>query len=114
MQKTLSLETLGELDSGAAGVVIDAAIRTAVADIDDRGEDGKPRKVVIELTLSKMDNGLLAAHVEADARLPKRRTNSTLGKVSVSRGQPSMVFSAYGGDPEQSTIDDYTEAKNAD
>jgi len=43
MQVPLCLDNIGELDSGSARLVIDAAIWAAVADLDDRGEDGKPR-----------------------------------------------------------------------
>lgn len=54
MQANLSLANLHELDNGAAGLVIDDAIRKAVADLDDRGDDGKPRLVNIVVSLQKI------------------------------------------------------------
>ncbi|HEY7328514.1 MAG TPA: hypothetical protein VH592_12775 [Gemmataceae bacterium] len=38
-QKPLSCDTLGDLDGGAARAIVDAALREALADLDDRGDD---------------------------------------------------------------------------
>ncbi len=108
MQKRLSLATLGELDGGAAGVIIDAAIREAVGDLDDRGEDEKPRKVTIEITLKRMDNGLIESHVEACAKVPRRRTATTVGRVAGNggKGMGLLFQSQVPDDPDQRTIDE--------
>jgi len=42
-QKPLTCETIGDLDGGAPRAIIDAAIREALQDLDDRGDDGQPR-----------------------------------------------------------------------
>lgn len=107
MQATLCLDTLGDLDGGAARAIIDAAIRDAVRDLDDRGEDEKPRFVEVRLSLSRMDNGLLACHVEAAAKTPRRRTASTVGQVARRGGDVGVLFQTYAPeDPHQRTIDE--------
>lgn len=109
MQQRLTLGTLGLLDGGAAELIIDEAIRAAAEDIDNRGEDGKPRAVNIVITLCRMDNGYVEAHVEAEAKVPKKRTASTLSKVRRSGGQTELVFQQFAPeDPDQRTIDEVT------
>lgn len=104
----LTLDTLGEVDQGAARLIVDREIARAIEDLDDRGEDGKPRKVVIQLTLEKQTNGLVEAHVEVQARIPPRRTAATVGLVQKQRGkaQSELVFQQWAPDnPEQNTLD---------
>ena len=53
---TGSLATLGDLNDGRAAEIINAAIREAVADLEDRGEqDGKPPRHRIQTELGKGD-----------------------------------------------------------
>lgn len=108
MQLPVTCSTLGELDEGSARLIIDAAIREAVRDVEDRGNDEKPRKVVITLTFKQMENGLVEAEVEAVARVPARRTASTIAAVKRKQGEaPSLVFQQYAADdPSQKTIDE--------
>lgn len=107
MQIPLCLDNLGELDSGAARAIIDAAIRQAVLDMDDRGTDGKPRSVNIVITLNRMDNGFIATHVEAEAKMPKRRTAGTVGVVKSQQGTTGLLFQSLAPeDPTQRTIDE--------
>lgn len=50
----LSCDTLGELNHGLARGVIDSALRTALADLSERGgEDSKVRKIVSQSSLRK-------------------------------------------------------------
>ncbi len=110
MQVPLTLDTIGELDSGAARVIIDAAIRAAIVDLDDRGEDQKPRKVVITLDLKALDNGMITASVDAQVKVPARRTASTLGNVRTRDAMPQMMFQTLApDDPSQRTIDEVEE-----
>lgn len=107
---TINHQTIGELDEGRAGAIIDAALRDAVADLEDRGaEDGKARKVtiVIELKLGERD-GTVDTHVECGTTIPKRRTASHLGKIKQgSDGRPKIVVQQYAPDnPEQRTLDE--------
>jgi hypothetical protein len=41
----LDFDSIGELDEGAARAVINNAFNTEINDLDDRGDDGKPREV---------------------------------------------------------------------
>ena len=106
MQQTISCDTLGGLSDGQARAIIDAAIGTVVADIDARGDDEKPRQVVITLTLSRRDNGQVAADVQADARMPKRRTTVTVAAIRRQAGRAGLIYQDMATDnPNQTTID---------
>lgn len=110
----LSCANIGDLDEGAAGLVINAAINEAVSDLEDRGSDGKPRKVVVtlELVLPDEGQGSPIVHVEACAKIPARRTRRTSGKLLVAGKQPVFSFSELDrDDPTQTTIDQYTDRK---
>lgn len=105
MQKPLSLATLGDLDSGTAAVIIDCALAEAIRDVEDRGADGKARKVTIEVTLMRRSDGLIETDVGAQAKLPPRRTNSTVGKPVVRGHKTELLFQQWAPDqPDQSTI----------
>jgi len=108
MQKALSLASLGDLDNGRARAIIDAAIREALCDLDDRGDDEKPRFVNIRLTLKQMESGLVESRVEAESRCPKRRTASTIAKVKRDgKMQSRLVFQDGSPDnPDQRTLDE--------
>ncbi len=108
MQQNLCLATLGNLDGGAAELIIDAALKAAVADLDDRGADELPRKVQIEVELKQLDNKFIEAHVVAFARVPKRRTASTIGRLMRDQKQQSRLsFQSEAPDnPDQRTIDE--------
>lgn len=104
----ISCDTIGMLDGGAARAIIDAAIRDAVADLEDRGhEDERPRKVEILLTLELLDNGQVGARVEAAAKVPRRRIASTIGEIRRDGQNMRVMFSQYApDDPTQTTIDE--------
>lgn len=112
MQTPLTLASLGELDCGTARAVIDKAIADAMADLDDRGEDGKPRQVNIMLVLARLDAGkssMVGAHIEAEAKLPKRRTASTIGLLRTNANQTQMIFNDLSPtDPHQRTVDEFS------
>lgn len=108
MQQTLSLATIGDLDNGTARAIIDKAIAEAVADLDDRGDDNKPRKVKIEIELKRMDNGQVDSAVQASAVLPARRTASTFAKIRQTAGKAKLLFQDMDReDPNQTTIDEH-------
>lgn len=109
MFRPITASSIHTVDNGAAGAIIDAAIREAVRDLDDRGaEDGKPRKVSIVLELLRGEQGLVVAHVEAAAVLPKRRTGGHLAKVRLGKSNEPELFiqDADPTDPSQATFDD--------
>lgn len=106
--QTITLETLADLDNGTAGAVVNAAIRAALQDLDDRAEqDRKPRKVSITLTLNKLNSGVLAAHVEATAKVPAYKTKGTLANIKVDeRGRVSAEFEPLSpSNPNQKVIE---------
>lgn len=111
MQKSLSLQTLGDLDGGAAGLIIDAAIREVLADLDDRGDDEQARRVSINLSLKKHESGLVEAHVEASAHVPKRRTAGTMSRLSRDARQQSRLTFQDGApdNPDQRTLDEVSQ-----
>lgn len=108
MFQEINHATIGKLDNGDAAEIIDAAIKEAVKDFDDRsGEDGKPRKVVIELTFERRDNGEAEVSVEAHAKIPKRRTASTVCRLRFDKenGSKLQFNDLATDDPNQTTID---------
>jgi len=107
MQRNLSLETLGELDNGAAKVIINAALQRAMQDLDDRGDDGKAREVTLKITMQKIDGGLVSTKVEAAAKMPSYLTNGTVCRPKVINGQSRLLFQQLApDDPDQRTIDE--------
>lgn len=106
----ITLKTLGDLDGGYASGIIDARLAAAVADLDDRGTDGKERTVVIKVVLTRMDNGQVLMRLEADFKPPAMRTAATFGRIKrdQSTGKTVLVFSQGAPDnPEQPTLDQY-------
>lgn len=109
-KQTLTIDNLGDLDGGAARQVINAALASAVYDLDDRGgEDEKPRKVVITISLDKLDNGAITAQVEAIAKVPNYKTGTTICNLAVGpRNQRTLEFRGDSpNNPDQTTIDDH-------
>ncbi len=110
-QVQLSCDTIGDQDNGIARHLIDSEITKAVNDLDDRGEeDGKPRKVVIEIEMVSA-NGLVISTVSAQAKLPARRTRNTAGEMRMAgKGTHAIVFQQNNGDrADQPTFDDVGE-----
>jgi hypothetical protein len=104
----LSCDTLGDQDSGIARMLIDAAINEAVKDLMDRAhEDGKPRNVCIQLDLVLHD-GLVISNVQAAAKIPPRRSKSTLMKPRMTRkDHTDLFFQPHNGEnPDQPTFND--------
>jgi hypothetical protein len=95
-QEALTLETLGDLAGGQARAVVNAALRAAVRDLEDRGGDEKPRKVTIEVVIEKVsrDGSGVLAKVKAKTGVPPYETDPTFGDLQTGeRGQPEMAFS---------------------
>lgn len=105
MLKTLSCETIHELDNGIAGHLINAALKTAIADLEDRGEqDEKPRKVTIEIAMQKL-KGITIIATTADAKIPPFRSNSTIAEGRRKDGTDSLLFQNQNAKrPDQGTF----------
>lgn len=92
-QATLTLDTLGQLAAGQAEGIINAALRAAMRDVEDRGADKKARKVTIEIVLTKLSEDAVSATVRAKPTLPPYVTDTTVGELQPGeRGQPEMAF----------------------
>ena len=107
-QLTLTLDHLGELANGQAGVVIDAALAAAIRDTEDRGEDEKPRKVTIVVSLTKISEDNIAIEVEAKTTVPPYITDKTIGAISYAKSAkgPGVLFQGMAADrPDQNTLD---------
>ncbi|HEY1190997.1 MAG TPA: hypothetical protein VGE74_25415 [Gemmata sp.] len=104
-QESLSLATLGELSAGQSEAIINAALRQAIRDTEDRGADKKSRKVMIEIDLKKIGESV-AATVKAKVTMPPYQTETTIGDIKLNeRGQPEMVFApASPHNPKQQTL----------
>lgn len=115
MFKPITIDTLGDLHHGAARLAINAEIARAVADIDDRGDDGKERKVTVELSLQKMDDALTVALIRCQAKLPPRQTAATVAKIQYKNGEAQLAFQDMAPeDPSQRTIDERLEGPNGE
>lgn len=102
-QSELTLATLGQLAGGQAEATVNAALRAALRDTEDRGGDKKPRKVTIEIVLEKLSEDALSATVRAKTTVPPYQTEPTIGSiVAGDRGAPAMAFAPNSpGNPNQ-------------
>ena len=82
----LTLDSLGDLSSGQAGVAINAALAAAIRDTEDRGSDKKARKVVIEIELKKLGDENVTATVRAKTTIPPYQTEQTVGNLRPNGG----------------------------
>lgn len=112
-QKDLTVETIGELDDGAAGLMVNAAIRAALRDLEDRGKDGQKRCVEIKLTFELRPNGQVETCVEAGPKIPRYRTAETVTDLRMDgKGEYKLIFQQHApDDPRQRTLDEATEPK---
>ncbi len=93
MKQSLTLDTLGQLAAGQAETIINAALRTALRDTEDRGADKKPRKVTIEVVLEKLGEDNISSTVKAKVTTPPYQTEPTIGELTPgARGNPEMMF----------------------
>ena len=98
--------TIHQLRNGAAERIINAEIQSAVKDLFDRGgEDGKPRKVKMELELF-LHEGVVLANVSAQFTPLPRRTKSTVAKMQCDdKGKLSCLFMPDNAEnPDQRTF----------
>lgn len=103
---SLSVDNLADLSGGAAGAVINAALRAALRDTEDRGADKKARKVTIELEMKKIGESV-AVTVKAKTGLPPYLTDTTIGSLEMDGKQPVMRFNPDSpGNPDQQTLPD--------
>jgi hypothetical protein len=105
-QVDLALDTLGHLAGGTAGFVVDAALRNALRDTEDRGMDKKARTVTITVSMNKIGKDKISIGLKAKTALPPYVTDDTIGDLGVDeRGKPECSFSQVSGEnPDQDAI----------
>jgi hypothetical protein len=109
MLRTLTIDSLGDLDNGRARGVVNDALEMIVDDMDMRGvEDGKPRKVTIEVTMTS-DRGKISIDVQAKPTMPPYRTGDTHAKVRLrtvaNKQVKELMFEDIAvDDPDQQTF----------
>lgn len=100
MSTTLSLETIGQIDDGAAETLIEQELQRVVADADANGSDCKKRKVVIQVTLQVDKNGVMKTSLQCQAKLPARETREVGSSTRKDRGIAKLLFEEFGEDEE--------------
>lgn len=111
----LSLENLGELDGGRAAGIINAALKQAVSDLDDRGDDFKAREVTITVRMEKSEkSGHVFATVKAKTKMPEYATGGTLAEFKqLPRGEGvALLFQPLSPhDPDQEPLPEMEEPR---
>lgn len=102
---SLTAATIPALDGGIAGELIDAALASAVRDLDDRGDDGNKRKVTIEIEMTK-DRGQVRSEVQVKTSIPPYRSRVTTGAIGVRKaGKAQVLFQEHDPEnPDQATF----------
>lgn len=104
-RQQLNLSNLGAISDGGAEHIINKAIREAAADLDDRGNDDKARVVNVQITMKRRSDGLAEVDVTATARLPPRRTASTVCRPVARDGESRLYFEAFNPEnPDQKVL----------
>lgn len=97
--------TLNMLSDGYAGRVIEEGLADIIRDINERGHDGKARKLVIELTLVPEDKGRVSIDTQVKTKLPAYRPPQTVAKLDDRAG--GLVFNSdCSENPDQLTVND--------
>ena len=105
----LSCATLGQLNHGFAEGIIDEALKNAVKDLDERGTDGKVRKVVITVSLERVSDNAFAAVVETQVKTPPSKIEPTICNGHIDQTKKQLVLEFRGDNPtnpNQPTLDD--------
>jgi hypothetical protein len=78
----LSGDTLGQLSEGMFGRVVQSEMIRLTNDLDQRGQDGKTRKLVINLDVYwDADRGKYMIEPSCQAKLPAQKAYSTEAKI---------------------------------
>lgn len=90
----LTADILGDLDKGFARQAINAALCAAAHDTEIRGfDDGKARKVIITISLTKVTEDNVRVDVNAEAKIPSFKMAGTMGQARpVGGGKYNFAF----------------------
>lgn len=80
----LTLEKLGALSGGLFGFSLERHINQIVDDLDDRGTDGLPRKLVITITFRRLGDEV-EINPALSVRYPDKRYRPTVAKFVAGR-----------------------------
>jgi hypothetical protein len=107
MLRKLTHETLGLLDDGRAGLLIDKRLAALVADLEDRGLDEKPRELTIKVILTQTGVDRYATRVEVTSKMPGFVTADHAATMRKQRGEATLNFQEFDQEnPKQSRIED--------
>lgn len=105
MKMPLQAKCLSMLSDGYAGRVIDAALAAINADMVERGDDGKPRKLVLTLTFTPEGSGQTDVEIDVQTKVPALKPPKTIAKYDHAAG--GLLFNPDCRDnPEQMTFND--------
>jgi hypothetical protein len=105
MKVPLQGVSISQLSDGYAGRAIDKALGEVCRDIDDRGGDGKCRKVIITLTMTPAGSGKVEIDVQVTNKMPAFRPPTTMAKLDDKVG--GLVFNPDASEnPDQMTMTD--------
>lgn len=104
-RQILDWRSIGLLADGLFGRQIDQELLRVYSDVDDRGQDGLPRKVTIELTFHPEAKGVTNIDPKVAAKLPPQRGYMTQAKLDRTVG--GMLFNpSCAANPDQTTFQD--------
>lgn len=107
-KKFIQSESIGELADGKVGRMLNKAIDQVVADIEDRGADGKDRKVILTLTFTpnQKKNRRVSIDAQIQVKAPAMQPYATEADIDTKGG--GILFHDESADnPDQSTLSDH-------
>lgn len=105
----LQCDTIGLLADGLFGRVVDRELENLYRDIDERGNDGKPRELTIKIALHPAGNGVVDIDAKATTKIPAVVPPRTTAKLNRATG--GLVFNPEVADsPDQTTYTDDADA----
>ncbi len=109
-------DTLGKLGQGMFGRVVDDELARITRDLEERGQDGKSRKLTIQLEIYFDDKRRrYVVEPSCQAKLPPQKAYPTEVKVEfdAEKRQHVMMFNPNSDEVDQRTIvDDHGEIIN--
>ena len=102
----LTADSIPELDHGFARITINEAIKAVSNDLEQRGDDEKPRKVVITLTMTQLNENDTQVEFRVEAKVPPMKLATTIAqKRAVGQGNSGIAFRPESpARPDQPTI----------
>lgn len=107
----LAAVNLNLLSDGFVGKCIDKAIAEIVADIEQRGDDNKDRKLVVTYTFTPAKDSRVEIDTQVQTKVPALRPYKTVAKLG--EGQGELEFDPdCTENPDQLTLTDARDGKD--